>query len=98
MKLTQADVGKMVVIGTPLDPEMVWEEYPEQIGTVINVHQRSEADKELGMEDIIEVLVNEDQHFDKDEWFNNRKVVYVPKDPTHDGIAAVPACCVRAYA
>jgi hypothetical protein len=81
LKLTQQDTGKKVVIGTPIDPEKVWEVYPEQIGTVTAVRLLMEYDEEPGDADW--AMIRLDPEF------------RVPENEM--GIISVPFCCILRY-
>lgn len=98
LKLTQADVGKKVVTGTPIDPELVQETYPEQVGTITEVHNLAHHDYEPGDADWAMVQIDPDQNWDIEQWHKDGSLVLLP--PTEGRIHPIstPFCCILRFA
>jgi hypothetical protein len=97
MQLTQADVGKRVVSGTPINPEDVQEEYPEQVGTILQVHNLGAFDYNPGDQDWAMIQIDPDQNWDIEQWHKDGSLVLVPEGGRMDPIAT-PFCCILRYA
>lgn len=98
LKLTQADVGKKVITGTPVDPEMVIETYPEQVGTVVAVHNLSQYDYEPGDSDWAMIQIDPDQNWDIEQWWKDGTLVLHPPGEGRIQPISTPFCCVLRYA
>lgn len=97
LTLTQADVGKRVVSGTPIDPEMVTETYPEQVGTVIAVHNLEYFEEKPGDADWAMIQIDPDQNWDIEQWHKDGSLVLLPEGG-HMGPISTPFCCILRYA
>lgn len=97
LKLTQADVGKRVVSGTPIDPQLIWETYPEQVGTVIEVHLLDVFDYEPGDADWAMIQIDPNQNWDIEQWHKDGSLILLPGGETLRPIST-HFCCILRYA